>query len=331
MRRSRNPIVIASRRSLLARAQAQVVGRALQRLHPQVELEFVWIESEGDRQLGRTLASSGGKGLFARAVERALLTGEADVAVHSLKDLPTQLTPELTLAAIPRRGDARDCLIAPEAATIAALPPEAVVGTASPRRCAQLLHLRPDLQVTLLRGNVETRLRKVLEQHEVDATLLSVAGLKRAGLARYADQPIDPELILPAAGQGALAIQCRQDDHVALSRCLPLNDPGTSAAVHFERDVVAGLGGTCHSPIAVYARPTGAGAAAFALRARVLSPDGLTCLDTKPLRAATGQLAGAARRMVQALLDQGAAAVLHAAETDAPPVFEARPGASRRV
>lgn len=317
MRRSSRPIVIASRRSLLARVQAQAVGRALQRLHPHVDLEFRWIESEGDQQTERSLASSGGKGLFARAVERALLDGEADVAVHSLKDLPTQLTPGLAIAAIPRRGDARDCLIAADAATIEDLPHAAVVGTASPRRSAQLLRLRPDLQVVLLRGNIETRLRKVLEERLMAATLLSAAGLQRASLGQYADKPIDPEQMLPAAGQGALAIQCRMDDHVATARCLPLNDPAASAAVHFERRVVDGLAGSCHSPIAAYAQPTDPGAATFALRALVLSPDGVTCLEAPARHTAAGQLASAAAEMVQALLDQGAAAVLHAAAAGA--------------
>ena len=314
MRHSQRPIVIASRRSLLARVQAEAVGRALQRLHPGCTLEYRWIESEGDRQTERSLADSGGKGLFARAVERALLAEEADVAVHSLKDLPTQLTSGLAIVAIPKRADPRDCLITREAATIEALPRGAVVGTASPRRSAQLLRLRPDLQMTLLRGNIETRLRKVLEEGRADATLLSVAGLRRAALGRHADKPLDAELMLPAAGQGALAIQCRLDDHISLARCLPLNDAATSAAIHFERQIVAGLGGSCHSPIAAYAAPTDADSGAFALRARVLSPDGRICLEAEPRRALPEQLAHAAAAMVRALLDQGGAAVLHAAD-----------------
>ena len=317
MRRSVRPIVIASRRSLLARVQAEAVGRSLHRLSPQVELEFRWIESEGDRQIDQSLASSGGKGLFVRAVEQALLDGQADLAVHSLKDLPVELTPGLAIAAVPRRADPRDCLIAPEAASVDQLPQGAVVGTASPRRGAQLRQMRPDLRTALLRGNIETRLRKVLDDREVDATLLSMAGLQRAGLGRHADKPIDVSRMLPSAGQGALAIQCRVDDHVSMSRCLPLNDPATSAAVHFERQVVWGLQGSCHSPIAVYASPADDVARTFDLCARVLSLDGKICLESTDLAVSSGGLARAADRMVGSLVDRGAAAVLQAAQADA--------------
>jgi len=296
----------------LARAQADAVGRALGRLHPDVVVEFRWIESEGDRKSDQALALSGGKGLFARAIEQALLNGEADLAVHSLKDLPVQATPGLAIAAIPRRGDARDCLISPVAATIEQLPNGASVGTASPRRRAQLLRLRPDLRLVLLRGNVETRLRKVLDEHQMDATLLSMAGLKRAGFARHADKPVDPHAVLPSAGQGALAIQCRVDDHVSMSRCLPLNDPATSAATHFERQVILGLQGSCRSPIAVYAEPTDAEARWYDLCARVLSPDGQTCIDAEHARVPSSRLSRIADAMVGSLVDRGAAAVLTA-------------------
>ena len=318
MRKSPRSIVIASRRSLLARAQAEAVGRTLQRLHHGVTVEFRWIESEGDRQSGQSLALSGGKGLFARAIEQALLNGQADLAVHSLKDLPVQTTPGLAIVAIPSRGDARDCLISPCAATIEQLPNGASIGTASPRRGAQLLRLRPDLRMALLRGNVETRLRKVLDERQVDATLLSMAGLKRLGLARHADKPIDPSALLPSAGQGALAIQCRADDHVSVSRCLPLNDPTTSAATHFERQVVLGLQGSCQSPIAVYAEPTDAEASWFDLRARVLSPDGQTCIEAEHAHVSSSRMSRIADAMVGSLLAGGAAAILQAAAPGGP-------------
>lgn len=314
MRKSRRPIVIASRRSLLARAQAQAVGRALGRLHPQIAVEFRWIESEGDRRHDVPLTDSGLKGFFTRAVELELLKGRADLAIHSLKDLPTQLTPGLAIAAIPQRGDPRDCFISSVADSIEQLPQGAGVGTSSPRRAAQLLRLRPDLSVSILRGNVETRLRKILEERQFDATLLAMAGLQRAGLAQYAVKPVDPGTILPASSQAALAIQCRTDDHLSMTRCLPLNDTATSAAVHFERTVVAGLNGTCQSPIAVFAEPVSAEARVFRVRARVLSLEGGTCLEAED-QVSAAELSRAADRMIAKLEGLGSAAVLRLAAT----------------
>ncbi|MFP4145927.1 MAG: hydroxymethylbilane synthase [Phycisphaeraceae bacterium] len=290
MRRSRKPIVIASRRSRLARTQAETIGRALQRLHPRVRVEYRWIESHADRVLDQPLASLGGKGLFTSAIEQALLTGEADLAVHSLKDLPSENTPGLTLAAIPTRADVRDCLIAPgQPVSFDELPEHSVLGTSSPRRAGQARRLRPDLQVQVLRGNVETRIRKVLEPEQdarhYDATLLAAAGLTRLGLSEHLATAIATDVMLPAACQGALGIQCRTDDHVTLTRCLPLNDPAAAAAVHAEREVVAELIADCHSPIAVLCEPVEPGQTSrrqhdaywFRLRVRVLSRDGREC------------------------------------------------------
>jgi len=287
-----------------------MIGRMLAHLHPNLTIEYRWIESEGDQQTDASLAEAGGKGLFAQALHRALLASEADLAVHSMKDLPAddQDAAGLIIAAVPPRADVRDCLIAPpEVRTIDGLPTSATVGTASPRRAAQLLMRRPDLRIQLIRGNVDTRLRRVLEDHRYDATLLAAAGLQRADLAQHADRPIDPDLMLPAAAQGALAIQCRSDDHTTLVRCLAINDSATAQAVHAERQVVAGLGGDCHSAIAVLAESAGDGG--YRLRARVLSPDGGQCLrfdDTAPAKR-LGRLAGQA---VQALRAQGADRVL---------------------
>jgi hydroxymethylbilane synthase len=303
--------VIASRRSPLARAQAEAVGRTLARLHRGLAVEFRWIESEGDLQPEARLADAGGKGMFVRRVEQALLNGHADLAVHSLKDIPSDQTAGLTIAAVPQRADVRDCLIAPEAATIDDLPHGALVGTSSPRRAAQLLQRRPDLQVINFRGNVDTRLRKVLEDRLVQATFLAMAGLVRVGSAEHATKPIDTDTMLPAACQGALALQCRGDDHVTLSRCLPLNDPAAAAAVHFERAVVADLHGDCHSPIAALAEPLTADARRFRVRVRVLNPAGTRMLH-RDSEADTRDLARAARRIVQELRAEGADALLHA-------------------
>jgi hydroxymethylbilane synthase len=308
-------------------------------MNPSLELRYVWIESEGDRHTDRSLADVGeGKGLFVRAVEQALREERADLAVHSLKDMPADLTPGLAIAATPRREDVRDCLIARSHGSpimrLLDLPREAVVGTSGPRRAAQVSRLRPDVTIRLIRGNVETRLAKVLgtptddggssaalhPPAHYDATLLAMAGLRRAALDRYAIAPLSVDEMLPAAGQGALAIQCRGDDHVSLTRCLPLNDPVTAAAVHAEREVVRGLAGDCHSPIAVYAEPISLDR--FRLRARVLSPDGRVCLDTDAA-ATTRGLAKLAREMVKNLQARGADTVMRAPAADVPHATDA--------
>lgn len=324
MRRSRKPIVIASRRSRLARIQAEMVGRALGRLHPNLAIEYRFIESDGDRHSAAMLAQLGGKGLFSRSVEQAVLAGDADLAVHSLKDLPAEDTVGLVLAAIPHRGDVHDCLIARDGAeSIQDLKPGAILGTASPRRAAQALRLRPDLRIELIRGNVETRVSKVLHSGQeslYDATLLARAGLLRSKMSEQADKPLSLEHMLPAACQGALAIQCRADDHVTLTRCLPLNDSTTAAAVHTERQVVAALGADCHSPIAVLCQPVndppssenGQAGQTFRLRVRVLSTNGRECAETDQT-APVEQLRHLVKRVVAAVTQQDACQLLAAA------------------
>ena len=313
MRKSRKPIVIASRRSLLARRQAEIIGAALGRLSPHVTVQYRWIESQADRLTDTPLSDAGGKGLFVRAIEHALLAERADIAVHSAKDLPAgENTQGLTIAAIWPRADVRDCLIAADgAATIDDLPHGATVGTASPRRAAQLLRIRPDLSIQLMRGSVETRLAKVTRDRECDATLLAVAGLYRADLQEHAAHPIDPSVMLPAAGQGALAVQCRTDDPVTIRRCLPINDPIAAAAVHAERRLVAALNGDCYSPIAVLGQPRGKNAVdGFRLRARVLSRDGTRCLEDDQ-RTSGKELDKTAKSMAVGLMQRGAQALLH--------------------
>lgn len=314
MRKSRRPIVIASRRSPLAKAQATAVGNALARLHPQVSVEYRWMESEADLAPQASLSTMGGKGLFARTIEQALLAGQADLAVHSLKDLPAVPSADaagLTIAAVPTRADVRDGLIttSPDITTIAQLPHGAAVGTASPRRSAQLLRLRPDLQIELIRGNVQTRLEKVTQENQFQATLLALAGLRRAGLLKKSGaHPLTLEDMLPAAGQGALALQCRSDDHVTISRCLPLNDAVSSTAVHAERAIVASLQGDCHSPIAVLVRQIQSKAEVWV---RVLSRDGSQCIELReqtPVRS-LGKLT---KKIIASLDAQGARALLHA-------------------
>ncbi len=283
MRTTRRPIVIASRRSPLAQAQAQAVGRSLAQAWPGLTIQYHWVVSEGDQRAATPLDQAGGKGLFARAVEQALINHEADLAIHSLKDLPTHdPAPGLLIAAVPPRTDPRDGLLSRHGPSLDQLPPNAVLGTASPRRAAQAKRLRPDLQIKLIRGNVQTRINKVIQAKQYDATLLAMAGVQRLGIDQAMIHPLDPAVMLPAAGQGALAIQCRGDDHATLRRCLPLNDPLTAAAVNAERQITAALQGDCHSPIAAFAQPhdqpVAVGAATgFRFRVRVLSPDGQAC------------------------------------------------------
>lgn len=320
MRRSRKPIVIASRRSSLAKIQAQHVGEALGRLHPNLSIKYHWIDSEGDA-ITTPLAEHGGKGLFTAAVEQTLLNGRADIAVHSMKDLPATDTAGLAIAAVPRRADVRDCLVsATGARSIDKLPRGAVVGTSSHRRAAQLRRLRPDLRVEPIRGNVETRLAKVLQgtgDTPFDATLLAVAGLERLGLRGQLQAVIDTGQVLPAACQGALAVQCRADDSVTLTRTLPLNDATSATAAHAERQVVAMLGGDCHAPLAVLVEPVDPVQRGkrkpvgpdYRLRVRALSPDGRTCLEIDeqaPMKA----LRSLVKQIVRELKSRDAAEVM---------------------
>ena len=327
MRRSSKPIVIASRQSPLARAQAEAVGRALARLYPDVEVRFHWMKSRGDKVTG-SLAAAGGKGLFTRGVDGAVLSGEADLAVHSLKDLPAdpeEAVPGIALVAVPKRGPVHDCLISGEGyASITELPEGATLGTSSGRRGAQVSRLRPDLRITLLRGNVDTRLGKVGTGGDgaVDATLLAAAGLKRLGRSEHTRFGLSPDEMLPAACQGAIGITCRTGDSVTLTRCLPLNDPAASTAVHAERELVARLGASCTSSLAVLAEPVvrndikarnNDDAHWFRLRVRVLAADGSVCLEADE-RCRTPDLRHVVRQTADRMLNQGAAALLAGAQ-----------------
>jgi len=308
LRPSRRPIIIATRRSRLALAQAQAVAHALRSLHPRIDAKLLPVDSEGDRLVDQPLQRHGGKGAFTRSIEHALLHERADLAVHSLKDLPVHESAGLVIAAIPRRGDVRDCLIPHSAASLQDLPQQAAVGTGSPRRAAQLLRIRPDLRIEPLRGNIDTRLRRVLNDRLYDLTLLATVGLQRAGLGEHASKALDVQTMLPAAGQGALAIQCRADDHVTLRRCLPLNDAATATCVRAERQVVAALHADCYSPVAVLAEP--ADVNRRLLRARVLSTDGQTMVQTEqagPMKS----VKRLARKAADELLAQGAMQIMH--------------------
>ncbi|HEX8199394.1 MAG TPA: hydroxymethylbilane synthase [Isosphaeraceae bacterium] len=267
---------IGTRGSQLARWQATWVAGALRRAHPGLLVELVEIKTQGDRDRNSPLAAIGGAGVFTKEIQRALAAGDVEVAVHSLKDLPTQGPEGLALGAVPAREDAADALIAPGHRTLDALPPGARVGTGSLRRRAQLLHLRPDLDVVSLRGNVETRLNQALDGR-LDAVLLAAAGLRRLGLDRHVTQVLGPPGFLPAVGQGALGIECRADDASTRALLAPLDDPATHRAVLAERTTLAELEGGCLIPLAAWARETPEG---LALDAAVFDPDGRECAAT---------------------------------------------------
>jgi len=252
---------LGTRGSLLARAQSRLVADSLRQLHPGLRIDEVVYKTTGDAIADRPLHDLGGKGLFTKELEQALLNREIDFAVHSFKDLPVTLPlveqANLIIAAVPVREDARDLLVSGGAKRIADLPPGARVGTGSLRRRCQILACRGDLIVEPVRGNIDTRLRKFRDGH-FDAIVLAMAGVRRAGLFDPAIMtPLDESEMLAAPGQGALALQCRRDDSSTADLLAAMNDPATAAAVAAERELVRLLGGDCLSPIAAQAHASG--------------------------------------------------------------------------
>jgi len=241
-------LVIGTRGSALARWQAEHVARQLRLADPALEVELHTIKTKGDRIQDVPLAKVGGKGLFVKEIEEALLAGDVDLAVHSIKDLPTDLVQGLALAAITEREDPRDALVSREG-LLSELPRGAVLGTSSLRRRCQALALRPDLEVRDLRGNVDTRLRK-LDQGDYDAVLLAAAGLRRLGFVDRATELLDPRRMIPAVGQGALGIETRQGEEGLVAA---LHHDATARRVRAERALLEQLGGGCQVPVAAYA------------------------------------------------------------------------------
>jgi len=268
---------IGSRGSPLALVQAREVQSRLAAAAgvDAGRIEIKVIRTTGDVAQDRPLADAGGKGLFTKEIEEALLAGNIDLAVHSSKDIPTVLQPGLTLAGFLPREDARDAFISRKAKTLGELAPGAVVGTASPRRQALVKRLRPDITVVTLRGNVETRLRK-LDAGEIDATLLAVAGLKRLGLLAAATAILDPEAFLPAVGQGAIGIETRADDASARALVAMIDDAETATAVAAERAFLGVLDGSCRTPIGGHAT-VGGGNVRF--RGIIVKPDGSAAFE----------------------------------------------------
>ncbi len=263
-------LTYATRRSPLALAQCRAFIAALSAAHGDLTTAELQVTTTGDRVQDRPLSEIGGKGLFVKEIEEALLEGRADLAVHSVKDLPARLPAGLVLACVPRRGDPRDVLVAPRHAGLAALPGGARVGTSSLRRVVSLRAVRPDLSLVPVRGNVGTRLRKV-DEGELDAVVLAAAGLMRLGLAARATEWLSTDVSLPAIGQGALGIEIREGDEVARAVLAKLHDLETAVAVAAERGVMVALGADCRTPIAAHATRE---AEALLLRIMVADPDG---------------------------------------------------------
>lgn len=311
---------LGTRGSALALVQSNWVARRLQALHPGLVVERVTIKTRGDRIREVALSRVGGKGLFVKEIETALLSGRVDVAVHSLKDLPTELPDGLCLAAVPAREDPRDALLLPHRAAgtmddppadgkvLSRLHPGAVVGTSSLRRQAQLLHLRPDLTVHDLRGNVDTRLRK-LDAGGYDAIILSAAGLKRLEYEDRLTRLLNPPGWLPAAGQGALAVECRSGDARTRELVAVLDDPRTGVAVAAERSLLAALGGGCQVPLGALCEHRSGG---LCLSAFVAAPSGTPFVHHTATAPGADESAAVTlgKRTAEALLAAGGETIL---------------------
>ena len=298
---------IATRGSRLALWQARHIATHIHSLCLDCSVHLKVIKTQGDIILDVPLAKVGGKGLFVKEIEEVLLSGDADLAVHSLKDVPMELPEGLVLACIPKREEADDSLLSLRYPSLTELPRGAHVGTSSLRRQAQLLHLRPDLRISGLRGNVDTRLHK-LRDGQFDAIVLATAGLRRLELEAPFMSRLGPPDFLPAAGQGALGIECRADRRDIIDLLAPLEHRATRICVEAERGLLAGLNGGCQVPIAGHARMCGPNR--FVLEALVADVDGTGVLrahdEGSPYNARQTGLALAAR-----LLEQGAAHILH--------------------
>ena len=296
---------IATRRSPLALWQAEHVAGALRERSPGLAVELVAMRTSGDKMLDAPLAKVGGKGLFIKELELALLDGRADIAVHSMKDVPVELPPELHLPVIMARADPRDALVSTRFVGLGALPPGASVGTSSLRRRCQLSAHRPDLRIENLRGGVDTRLRR-LDEGDFDAIVLAVSGLERGGHGARVTQALDVSTMLPAAGQGALGIECRRGDSRVESLIAPLACARTTACVGSERAFNRRLEGGCQVPIAAYATLDQDG---LSLHGLVASLDGATVLRSR-VQGGAQDAEALGGEAADALLKRGAGAIL---------------------
>ena len=302
----KDTIIIGTRSSKLALWQADYVMECLQKKYPELHVEKKLMTTKGDKILDAPLAKIGGKGLFTKELEQDMLAGGIDIAVHSLKDMPTEVPDGLIITAITKRCDPGDAFVSNKVASLAELPQGAVVGTSSLRRKAQLLHARPDLEIRDLRGNVNTRLRK-LDAGEYDAAVLAVAGLRRLGFGGRITEVLPKSMILPAVGQGALAIEAREDDAETRELVAFLNDEATVACAKAERAFLARVEGGCQVPVGVYATPEDGGlhveAVIASLDGRRLYRDHVSgqVKDAEPLGT----------RLADKLLDMGGIDIMH--------------------
>jgi hydroxymethylbilane synthase len=313
---------IATRKSQLALWQAEHVAALLRAAHPGLEIELVPLLTQGDRIQDRTLAAIGGKGLFIKELEVALEDLRADIAVHSMKDVPADLPQGLIIGAVLKRADPRDALVTTTGiARLEDLPRGAVVGTSSLRRQAQIRALRPDLNIESLRGNVDTRLRKLDAGQEagleaggkrMDAIVLACAGLIRLGLAARITARLDPKICLPAVTQGVIGIECRQNDSSTVQFLRALEDPATRKVMDAERAFAARLGGSCQSPIAAYAELD---AQRITLRGLVAEPDGSRLLKDVVSGSAEDP-AALGRQLAERILAAGAGPLLERLRAD---------------
>ncbi|HCB43803.1 MAG TPA: hydroxymethylbilane synthase [Pseudomonas sp.] len=305
---------IATRKSALALWQAEYVKARLEQLDPSITVSLVPMVSRGDQLLDSPLAKIGGKGLFVKELETAMLNDEADLAVHSMKDVPMQFPDGLGLYAICEREDPRDAFVSNHFDDLDALPAGSVVGTSSLRRQAQIMARRPDLQIRFLRGNVNTRLAK-LDAGEYDAIVLATAGLLRLGFDARIRYPMPPEVSLPAGGQGAVGIECRSSDTELQALLVQLNDEDSALRVRAERALNTRLNGGCQVPIACYAeRENGE----LWLRGLVGDPDGQRMLRAEA-RGSEAEPEALGIAVAEDLLAQGAQAILDAVYEEAPP------------
>jgi hydroxymethylbilane synthase len=297
---SDNRLRVGTRGSLLARTQTEGVVERLQNLHPDLDVEIHIIQTTGDLRRDMPFAAVGTKGMFVKEIEQALLDGVIDIGVHSLKDMPGELPDGLELACIPRREDPLDALLSRDGSGLDELPGGAVVGTSSLRRQAQLRAYRPDFRLQELRGNLDTRLRK-LEEGQYDAIVLACAGLKRLGLEGRITERLEPTVSVPAAGQGALALETRVGDTETRTLLAPLHDTDTADAVSAERAFLAALGGGCTVPAGALATVL---QEALRLLAVAAAPDGALLLREEG-RASRGEAANLGRAVAERLLERG--------------------------
>jgi hydroxymethylbilane synthase len=305
---------IGTRASKLAMWQAQWIKDSLRKNGWSGEIELVPIRTKGDKILDSPLAQIGGKGLFVKEIEESLIRGEIDLAVHSMKDVPTKLVKGLSIGAVTKREDYRDVLVSKENRILTRLSKEAVVGTSSLRRQSQILHHFPNFQIVQIRGNVETRLRRIEGNEDLDAVIVAAAGLNRLGLYDWITEYIPIEICLPAIGQGALGVEIRGNDDRIRKIIQSLNDPGTATAVEAERAFLKRLGGSCQVPIAGFAQIQGT---ELGLEGMVASLDGVRMIRDK-IAGPTKKAYELGIKLAEQLLAEGAAEILDeiAAQSD---------------